>query len=147
VADPRLLADLQKAEGCRLVAYRDINGFWSLGYGHFLDQSIDWTGQEWTLDTARQTLALDVDGAAHDAASLPEWSQLDTPCRQNAVIELVFNMGLHTWTTFKLTRAAIQAQDWQAAHDNLLIGPWQSEVGPARSQRLAGYLLSGSYSP
>jgi lysozyme len=147
VAGPRLLADLQKAEGCRLVAYRDTRGFWTIGYGHLLDQSIDWAGHTITQDTADQLLALDVDEKTTDAQTLPEWSQLDTPCRQNAVIELVFNMGLHTWTTFKLTRAAIQAQDWQAAHDNLLIGPWQSEVGPARSQRLAGYLLRGSYSP
>ena len=145
MADPRLLADLQEAEGCRLIAYRDSRGFWTIGYGHFLDQSIDWTGQVWTLDMALQALALDVDTAAEAAMGLPEWAALDTPCRQNAVIELIFNMGVHTWTTFKMTRASIQSQDWQAAHDNLLTGPWHSQVGPTRSQRLADYLLSGSY--
>ena len=92
--DPRLLADLMRAEGCKLVAYRDGRGFWTIGYGHLLDQSVDWTGHTITQDTANQLLALDAqDRGATPAMALPEWASLDTPCRQNALIECVFNLG------------------------------------------------------
>jgi GH24 family phage-related lysozyme (muramidase) len=155
VADPRLLADLRKAEGCPLdkatglpKAYKDGLGNWTGGYGHLLDQSIDWTGQVFGWDVVNSWLAMDTDDEAiPHAQSLPEWAALDTPCRQNAVIEAVFNLGLSHWEAeFPATRAAIRVQNWQSAHDNLLRSPlWIKEVGLARVTRLATYLLTGQY--
>jgi lysozyme len=146
--DPHLLADLKKAEGCKLVAYKDTRGFWTIGYGHLLDQSIDWTGHEITQDTADGLLAQDVLSRTAQIHTLPEWSALDTPCRQNAVIEAVYNLGQGHWVSeFPKTRAAIQAQSWQIAAANLLASPeWIRDVGIARVSRIAGYLRQGSYS-
>jgi GH24 family phage-related lysozyme (muramidase) len=155
VTDPRLVADISKAEGCPVdtatglpVAYKDGKGFWTIAWGHLLDQTIDWTGHTITWDLARQLLALDLDEKTHEAQSLPEWASLDTPCRQNAVVECVFNLGVKHWTSeFPATRRSIQAQEWAAAQANLLNSPeWIAQVGRARVARLAGYLLSGSYS-
>jgi GH24 family phage-related lysozyme (muramidase) len=149
MADPRLVADISNAEGCRLTAYKDGLGNWTIGFGHLLDQSVDWTGHTITAAVALQLLALDIDTKTHEAQSLPEWASLDTPCRQNAVIECVFNLGVRHWTSeFPATRRSIQAQDWAAAQANLLNSPeWVAQVGRARVARLAGYLQSGSYSP
>ena len=146
--DPRLLADLMRAEGCKLVAYRDSRGFWTIGYGHLLDQSVDWTGHTITQDTANQLLALDAqDRGATPAMALPEWASLDTPCRQNALIECVFNLGEGHWTSeFPKTRHSIEAQDWTGAQANLLNSPeWIRDVGQARVARLAAYFGTGSY--
>ena len=146
--DPRLLADLMRAEGCKLVAYRDGRGFWTIGYGHLLDQSIDWTGHEIDQATADQLLALDAqDRGATPAMALPEWASLDTPCRQNALIECVFNLGVGHWTTeFPRTRAALQEQLWASAQAALLDSPqWIRDVGQARVARLASYFGSGQY--
>ncbi len=148
MASSQLIANLKRAEGCRLIAYKDSRGYWTIGYGHLLDQTIDWTGYEITQDTADQLLAQDVDAQAAEAATLPEWPALDTPGRQDAIIECVFNLGLKHWTAeFPRTRADIKAQSWKAAAADLLNSPeWIAEVGRARVARIAGLLQSGSYS-
>lgn len=152
--DPHLLADLKKAEddkhveGSTFHAYRDTRGFWTGPYGHLLDQSIDWTGQEWSQATGDAILVADVTARTAQVQHLPEWASLDTPCRQNALVECVFNLGQGHWISeFPLTRKAIQAKLWTAAGANLLKSPeWIREVGLKRVARLADYFASGSYS-
>ena len=146
--DPHLFADLKRAEGCKLIAYRDSRGLWTIGYGHLLDQSIDWTGHEITQATADSLFEQDIADRTAQAHTLPEWSALDTPCRQNAILEAVFNLGIGHWQSeFPKTRASIQAQSWTIAAANLRNSPtWIAQVGSARVNRIAGYLQLGSYS-
>lgn len=144
--DPRLLNDIRAAESCKLVAYRDSRGFWTNGWGHkYPDQTRDWTGDTWTQAQADQQLANDVAAAHRQCLQLLEWPALDTDCRQNAVTELVYNMGFTKWLGFVKTRQAIRAQNWQTAHDELLDSDWESEVHATRADRLANYLLTGAY--
>lgn len=147
MADARLVADVKSSEGCRLVAYRDSKGLWSIAYGHLLDQTIDWTGHEITQATADAMLAADLDEHTFQCVRLPEWDALDTDCRRNALIECVFNLGIGHWQSeFPLTRAAIKAEQWSQAEANLLHSPeWIHDVGLKRVARLAGYFGSGSY--
>jgi lysozyme len=143
--DPRLLDDLRRAEGLRLDAYLDGGGVPTIGYGHTGPDV--YIGQTITAAQALDLLSADAEVHAAQAATLPEWPQLNTPCRQNAVIECVYNLGLEHWRTeFPATRAALLGQHWQAAHDELLESPlWIEQVGPGRVTRLAQYLLTGSY--
>lgn len=155
MASPQLIANIKAAEGCPIdtttglpKAYKDGLGYWTGGYGHLLDQTVDWTGQVFGWDVVNAWLASDLNEATTETETTPEWAQLDTLTRQDAVTECVYNLGLDHWEKeFPGTRRAIQAQNWQAAHDNLLASPlWIKQVGLARVTRLAGYLLSGSYS-
>lgn len=145
--DPRLIADVNLAEGRRLVAYRDPKGFWTAGVGHKLDQSRDWTNVVFSAAQCDAWLAADLQADQQQASILPEWGALDTPCRQNAIIEAIFNLGVGHWTTeFPHTRDAIMAKDWSGAYRNLLDSPeWIADVGITRVTRLANYLLTGSY--
>lgn len=143
--DSRLVSDVQTAEGCKLQAYKDTMGFWTVGYGHKLDSSRDWTGYQISALTANALLTSDLSYAQESAENLPEWTFLNTPCRRNAITELVFNMGAAKWRNFAKCRYDIQQSDWQGAHDELLDSLWATQVGPTRSQRLALYLLSGNY--
>lgn len=142
--DARLVADIKSSEGCRLTAYRDTKGLWTIGYGHKLDQSIDWTGQEWTQETADHQLGADIDEAAEQARNLPEVAELNV-CRTNAVTELVFNMGLRKWQGFEHCRQALSRAAWGPAKLELLGSEWAHEVQPSRRDRLAGYILTGAY--
>jgi GH24 family phage-related lysozyme (muramidase) len=154
VIDPRLLADLKRAEdakhveGTNFIAYRDTRGYWTGPFGHLLDQSIDWTGQEWSQSTGDSILTADIAERTYQVLTLPEWTALDTPCRQNAILECVFNLGLGHWVAeFPKTRASIRAQSWTIAAANLLASPeWIAQVGRSRVARIAGYLAAGSYS-
>jgi lysozyme len=142
--DPRLIKDVETAEGCELTAYQDTLGNWTVGYGHKLPAGRSWSGYTIQPLTATYTLEGDLQSATQYAQSLAEWTRLDTPCRQNALIELCFNMRTR-WLTFVNTRNALQLQNWQAAHDGLLASEWASQVGPARSTRIANYFLTGQY--
>jgi GH24 family phage-related lysozyme (muramidase) len=147
--DPRLIQDVALAEAPGgvpvLLAYADGGGVPTVGFGHTGPGVV--VGQLYSSPQCEEWLAEDLGNAADQAESLPEWLKLDTPCRQNAVIECVFNLGVGHWTAkFPATRAAIQQQDWQSAHDNLLASPtWIKQVGLMRVQRLANYLLWGNY--
>lgn len=141
----RLLADVKSAEGCRLQAYRDTLGNWTVGYGHLLPKGRDWAGTAWTQDQAGSQLEKDLEASGIAVAqALPEWDVLDTDARQNALCELCFNMGVGHWRAFAETRAAIQRKDWLAASTGLLDSLWAKQVG-LRADRLASYLLTGSF--
>lgn len=144
MTDQRLVADVKAAEGHSLTAYKDTLGYWTIGYGHLLQSGVDWTGHTITQETADQLLSMDLDEADQHALNLPEVPGLNA-CRTNAVIELVFNMGLQHWVGFSHCRDAIGHARWQEAHDQLLQSLWAKQVGPHRSQRIAGYLLTGAY--
>lgn len=144
--DPRLINDIKNAEGCNLRAYKDTLGYWTVGYGHKLEnQDHNYSDYSITSDEAQDLLESDLGGAETSSTYLSEWNYLNTDCRKNAVIELVFNMGLSTWKHFAQTRLDIQNQNWQKAHDDLLNSLWAKQVGPSRSNRLANYLLKGQY--
>lgn len=142
---PHLLADVKSAESCRLEAYQDTLGFWTIGYGHKLPVGKDWSGLKWTQDQADSTLAHELNMAYEQAQTLLEWTSLDTDARQNAVVELVYNMGFGHWKLFAQTRMALHQKNWQAAHDGLLASLWASQVHATRANRLADYLLSGEF--
>ena len=143
--DPRLTADVKVAEGLKLVAYKDTEGFWTVGYGHELQPTTkDWTGYAITQMQAEGLLILDLENAKHDAQKCPEWPVLND-CRQNAVTELVFNLGFDKWMRFRKCRLALLNQRWKEAEAELLNSDWRTEVGPTRSERLGRYLRLGSY--
>jgi GH24 family phage-related lysozyme (muramidase) len=157
--DPRLVADIKGSENDRLTAYQDTLGNWTCGYGHLMP--IPAPGKSWEGFTVSQICAdnwleADLKRAITYARLLPEFSALDTEARQNAVFELCFNLG-GRWKGFAKCRAAITAQDWQGAHDQLLwnVVPtdsnpgvptaWESEIHATRAERIANYLLTGQY--
>ena len=143
--DPRLIADVNAAEGRKRCAYKDSLGNWTAGVGHELPKGQDYTNICYADAQIDAWLVTDLEEALRDASVLAEWSHLTTPCRQNAVIELVFNMGVGTWRQFTKTRASIIVENWTLAAIELLSSTWAKEVGAGRANRLARYLSSGFY--
>jgi len=145
--DPILRRDIQRAEKRVLVAYKDIEGFWTVGDGHKLPVGPDWTGLTWTDAQADKQLDDDILDAWNHAQKLPEWTALDTRARINALVELVFNMGCNKWQTFIKARAAIRHQNWKCVSDELKDSTWYNQVHATRADRLRDYFLTGSYPP
>jgi lysozyme len=73
-------------------------------------------------------------------SNLPWWRDLDD-VRQRALINMAFNLRARL-LGFTNTLAAIQASDWQKAHDEMLDSLWAKQVGE-RAQRLASMILTG----
>jgi lysozyme len=150
IPDPRidahLIADVSAAEGDRLEAYVDTLGNWTIGRGHLLPKAApgkSWAGFTISQDVDDRYFMGDLIIAWQYANRLPEWSKLDTACRQNALIEICFNIG-PKWGAFVQARADIEAQNWQGVHDQLLNSLWAKQVG-ARATRIANYFLTGAY--
>ena len=63
--------------------------------------------------------------------------------RQDVMVELVFNMGIGTLSTFVNTLRAVEAHNWPMASAGLLASKWAGQVG-ARATRLAAMMKTGA---
>ena len=134
-----LIDDLKRDEGCRLTAYKDTVGVWTVGYGHAHVAP----GTVWTQAQADDTLAADIAIAVHDLDfRLPWWRKLDD-VRQDVLAELAFNIGVEGLLGFHNTLAFVEAGNYAAASGGLLASRWAKQVG-ARATRLAAMMKSGA---
>ena len=82
---------IKSFEGCRLTAYKDVVGIWTIGFGHVGD--IAQEGREIDQETADAILCEDL-GKFEDGVS----ALVRIPISENAFSALVcfaFNLGLH----------------------------------------------------
>lgn len=135
---PTLIGSAKRNEGLRVAAYQDTKGIWTIGYGRNL-QAIRITEQQ-----AGEWLEEDMLAAIRDAQQFPEYVCLIGDARENAFIEMVFNMGAKKVNEFKKMLAAIAQDDWTIAAHEMLNSEWAKEVG-ARATRLAQMMVSGEF--
>jgi lysozyme len=136
-----LFDDLEADEGLRLHAYRDTEGVWTIGYGH--------TGLEVkpgltiTAEAARDLLAADIARTESGLdRHLPWWRKLDA-ARQDAIVEMAFNLGVGGLLTFHRFLAAVEAGNWKLAAGDMLLSKWARQVGH-RAMRLANLIEFGN---
>jgi lysozyme len=78
----------EQFEGCKLVAYQDQGGIWTIGYGHTKGV---YDGMTCTTEQAEKWLRLDVEEAEEDVSRL-----VKVPLTQpqfDALVDFVFNLG------------------------------------------------------
>jgi len=155
--DKRLLASLEIHEGLRLVAYKDTVGVWTIGFGHNLEANgglegekrADWKGYTITQEQAIALLEQDLDRCMVVVEATEEWPFMNSKARQNALIELIFNMGLgndkHGYTSFANTRRAMREQDWGQVRAGLMDSKWYKQVGKGRGEYLCDLFYTGWY--
>lgn len=107
-------------EGEKLEAYRDSEGYWTIGVGHLLslDRSADFSGVTWTREKVSETLAEDLakyEKAVNDSVTVPmEQHQFD------ALVSFALNIGAagvtNSWVVRDLNAGDLGAA--AAAFDN-----------------------------
>lgn len=127
-----------------LRAYQDTKGIWTIGFGRNLQVMVIPESQ------AEAWLTEDIMSAARVAEKLPSWPFMDTPARQDAFIELIFNMGPEPFDgdgfkDFANTMAAMARKDWPAVKAGLLNSKWATDVKEARANRIANQMATGLY--
>lgn len=140
-----LIANLRVEEGVRNVVYDDATGApitkgstlagWpTVGVGHNLTVPL--------TDRAINTiLEDDLQPALAEAQAHPWFAGLDAP-RQLAIVDMIFNMGEHTFDEFVQFQAFLEAGNFGAAGDDLASTAWAREVGP-RAKRIELIIRSG----
>lgn len=150
-----LRADVMQAEGTgpirngNLMPYLDCCGkFWrectcarkgclSIGHGRNLDVN------GITRLEAEVLLDHDLYTAEAQATKAFEWFPTLNDLRQRAIVEMIFNVGVAGFKSFRQTILAIKVGQFRAAAANLLDSRWKTQVGEARSERIARYLKDG----
>ena len=96
-------------EGCRLQAYQDKGGVWTIGFGHTL--GVD-PGDTCTLAQAYTWLLADAKEAAHYVSCLVRVPL--TQVQFDALVDFVFNVGTHAFRCSTLLKF-LNAGDFAAA--------------------------------
>lgn len=129
----RLKNQLVIDEGLELKPYRCSADKLTIGVGRNI-QEVGITKEE-----AMVMLENDIARVAGECTRAFDWFLDLTPIRKEAIINLVFNMGLSKFKQFKKTIAFIEAGDWERAGAELLDSNYARQVGQ-RSQRVANML-------
>lgn len=90
-ASSTLLAALKRFEGCRLSAYQDAAGIWTIGYGH--TQGVK-RGDHITQYQADQLLREDLVRFEKAAGAS---SRIRTQGQFDAVVDFCYNCGIGNW--------------------------------------------------
>lgn len=97
-ASSTLISYLKRAEGCRLSAYKDSVGVWTIGYGHTKGVK---AGDRITTYQAEQFLKEDL-AAFETAAS--KIRNVATQGRFDAVVDFMYNCGVGNFNTSTLKK-------------------------------------------
>lgn len=122
-------------EGMRLKPYRDTVGKLTIGVGRNLDDN------GISEDEALVMLKNDID-QAFDELSQFDWFNSLKPVKQDALVNMCFNLGLPRLLSFKRMIAALESGDYQTAADEALDSKWAVQVGE-RANRIAEVIRNG----
>lgn len=142
---PQIAYDFIKlAEACRLAAYQDSRGVWTIGWGHTGPEVVQ--GLTITLAQAVAYLAADVATAARRLAGVVRAERISalTDHEYAALLSFVFNLGADPgWTIWKLLNAGnlVAAQNEIPRFDHGLVSGRMVEIEGLRHRRLAEMAL------
>lgn len=128
---------LIRHEGLKLKPYKCTAGKLTIGVGRNIeDNGI-------TEAEARMMLRYDIEVARSPLLKFRWFTELNQP-RQDAIINLVFNLGLPRFLKFKKTIAYLQKHDYEGAATEMINSTWAKQVGE-RALELASIIVSGKY--
>jgi lysozyme len=114
---------LEQREGCRLTAYKDSVGYWTIGYGHAETSGtppIPRKGMKITAQQADELLTVDLaryEDTINRAVTVPL-----TQAQFDACLSLCFNIGQRGFAHSTVV-ARLNRKDYQGAADAFLM--WQ----------------------
>lgn len=136
-------------EGCRLTAYQDTRGVWTVGYGQtgqLSDGTVVGPGVTLTQEQADGFFELRYAHAYTDATrdtGNVVFSGLDD-VRQAALVDMAYNLGERGLAEFKHFLAYVALDDWQSAEDAGYASLWAQQV-PNRAAKVMNMILTGQW--
>ncbi len=130
-----LLNTLKRHEGsvrndtAHHIPYQDHLGHWTIGYGHLLSNGI-------SEAAAEQILKDDIEIARKNLRKVLPHCSGYSQGRQEALTNMIFNMGLRRFKTFKKMLKAIRSGDWKEAKTQALDSLWHKQV-KSRAEEIA----------
>ena len=132
----RLINSIKQHEGKSNLPYRDSVGRLTIGYGHNLEN------KPLPDDVLELVLQHDVEDAITEARSALLYFDSLNASRQEVVVEMVFNLGLNGFKSFKKMLRALRNRDFTIAATEMLDSRWHEQVGD-RAEELAERMRGG----
>lgn len=132
----KLIEMLKRHEGFRNKPYRCSAGKLTIGYGRNLED-VGISRREATL-----LMLEDIERATQNVTSVFLNFDLFSVNRQNALINMVFNLGIRRFLSFKKMIRAIKKQDWEHASRQARDSKWYGQVG-MRSREVVELIKKG----
>ena len=128
----RLQEELENDEGVKYEVYNDHLGYPTFGIGHLiLDSDPEYgssTGTEVSEERVKEAFEADVVGVVSDCETLyPDFEELPEEA-QRIIANMMFNMGRTRLSKFKGMKRGVDAQDWNAAADEMVDSSWYKQV-------------------
>jgi lysozyme len=133
----RLIAMLQRHEGLRLKPYKCTAGKVTIGYGRNLEDA------GISENEAMVMLRNDIE-QCYDELDVFSWFADLDQVRQEALVDMLFNLGLPTFLEFKKTLKFVAEGKYSQAAEEMLRSKWADQVGD-RAKELAYMMDTGCY--
>ena len=136
----KLIEQLKRHEGVRTHAYLCSNGKITCGVGRNLDED---GGVGLSVSEIEFLLTNDVERCRLELSAFPWFEDLDS-VRQDALINMCFNLGMTRLLGFKNALARMAEGDYPKAANEFLDSLWASQVGN-RADEVAEMIRTGRY--
>ena len=128
----QLREELEVDEGCVYKIYNDHLGYPTFGIGHLVtghDKEHGWSvGTDVDEDRVREVFEQDVQTVLSDCEILyPDFYDLPEEA-QLIIANMMFNVGRTRLSKFKGMKRGVDAQDWNAAADEMVDSAWYNQV-------------------
>ena len=114
---------IKRHEGLRLKPYKCSAGKLTIGYGRNL------TDNGISREEASILLAQDILNAQIDVCKAFGFPTTKQESVYYALVDMMFNLGFSRFMKFKKMIAAIEAENWNLAADEMLDSKWAKQVG------------------
>ena len=135
----KLSDQLRIHEGVRTHFYRCTSGLATIGVGRCIEEG----SLGLSDDEIDYLLENDIKRCKQELISLSWFADLD-PVRQDAIVNLCFNLGLTRLMGFQNAMGAMAVGDYEKAADEFLDSRWAKQVGQ-RSLDVAHMIRTGEY--
>lgn len=136
----KLIETLKRHEGVSKYAYEDHLGYVTIGVGRCLDPE---RGLGLSDDEIEYLLRNDIERCYSELSVFSWFHDLDQ-VRQEAIVNMLFNLGLPTFLEFKKTLKFLAEGKYSQAADEMLDSKWANQVGD-RANELAYMVETGQY--
>jgi len=137
----KLTEMLRRHEGVETHAYKCTSGKITVGVGRNIDES---GGIGLSDDEIDYLLENDIDRCIKELGSAFNWFSDLNEARRDAMIDLVFNMGLTRLTGFKKALAAMAEANYDTAAAEFMDSKWASQVKD-RAIEICAMIKTGNY--
>ena len=137
----KLIEMLKVHEGVETYAYKCSENKTTIGVGRNVDKA---GGLGLSDDEVDYLLQNDIDRVILELDSEYDWfSDLDD-VRQDAMVDISFNLGQTRLRAFKKALSAMSEGDWDEAADQFMDSRWSEQVG-IRAKNLTEMIRIGAY--